>query len=44
MNELPPMTGEQVDRLYSILVFGMGLAAVFGGLVALAAERLFHFC
>ena len=40
----PAMTSEQIDRLYYIFVFGMGLAFVCGVGATWALERMFHFC
>lgn len=40
----PEMSGEQVDRLYYILMAGMGVAFACGGAVTWALERMFHFC
>ena len=40
----PEMSGEQIDRLYGVLVFGMGLAFVCGVGAMWALERMFHYC
>lgn len=40
----PPMSGEQIDRLYYILVCGMALAFVCGCAMTYAFERMFHLC
>ena len=38
------MSGEQVDRLYYILMGGMAVAFVFGVACTVAFERMFHYC
>ena len=40
----PEMSGEQIDRLYGVLVFGMGVAFVCGAAFLWAFERMFNLC
>lgn len=42
--EPPRMTSEMIDRIYFVMVFGMGLAFVCGVGAMWAFERMFHYC
>ena len=43
-DDMNNLSGEQVDRLYYILMGGMAVAFVFGGACVYALERMFHYC
>lgn len=42
--EPPVMSGEQIDRLYHILIFGMAVAYVCGAAMFWGFERIFGWC
>ena len=43
MNDLG-LSGEQIDRLYHVLLGSMGVAFLVGMAIMYGLERVFHFC
>lgn len=43
-DDIKSLSGEQVDRLYYVLIGGMAIAFVCGAAFTWALERMFHYC